>query len=167
VNSVGPRIGASFGLWRFTVGLAKHSNEREMMSVRKDLELIKKEFRRLDPNVQENERGFEICIVLIAAAFVIGPNIERLVSFTGYSQTLVADISRRMHDAGIWTSDEIDTDHWFNADDKWSIGLWIHCLVAEGLLVTRRQADGKWEYRVLGGNESSGGAALRGRETKQ
>ena len=58
----------------------------------------------------------------------------------------MADISRRMHESGLWANGEVNAGHWFDGDTRWTVGLWTDVLVAEGLLVARRRDYGQWEY---------------------
>ena len=109
--------------------------------------MIKEEIQRLDPALSRDDLGFHTAVVLLPAVLVVGPDIDRLVAFTGYSRSFVADISRRMHESGLWANGEVNADHWFEGD-KVTAGLWVDCLVAEGLLVARRREDGQWEYRA-------------------
>ena len=111
------------------------------------LNVIKEEVRRLDPKLRSDELGFQAAVILMAAALVKGPNTEPLASFTGYPTGVVADISKRMHEAGLWENGTVKTDHWFDGD-KWTVGFWADTLVAEGLVVTHHREDGEREYRV-------------------
>jgi len=45
--------------------------------------LIKEEIRKLDPALETDEHVFQVAVVLMAAAFVTGPNTQRLSVFTG------------------------------------------------------------------------------------
>jgi hypothetical protein len=95
----------------------------------------------------EDEYGFKAAVVLMSAAFVTGPSTEGLVASTSYPASLVAEILRRMRQAGIWRNGSVPTDHWFQGE-KWTPGFWSDTLVAEGFLVARQRHYGKWEYRT-------------------
>ena len=41
---------------------------------------IKEEVQLLDPNLDEDDDGFQVAVVLMSAAFVTGPNTEGLVA---------------------------------------------------------------------------------------
>jgi len=117
------------------------------------LDVIKEEIRKLDPGLEsDDEHAFQTAVVLMAAAFVTGPNTLRLSVFTGFPASLIADISKRMHRAGLWESGIVETDHWFDGD-KWTPGFWADTLVADGSLVTQFRKDGEREYRVLNREE--------------
>ena len=111
------------------------------------LEVITDEVRRLDPDLDPSDSEFQLAVILMAAAFVTGPNTDQIASFTGYHPQIVADVSKRMHEAGLWEDGVVKCDHWFDGD-KWTAGLWCDTLVGEGLLESRCNEDGQREYRV-------------------
>lgn len=111
------------------------------------MDVIKEEVQLLDPDLEVNEFGFQVAVVLISAALVTGPNTESLIAFTGYPAHLVAEISDRMHKAELWRNGTVESDHWFDGA-KWTVGIWIDRLVAEGGLLAQRREDGEWVYRV-------------------
>lgn len=112
------------------------------------VDVIKGEVQLLDPNLDINEFRFQTAVILMSAALVTGPNTECLAEFTGYPAHLVAEISDRMHHAGLWGDGEVKSDHWFKGE-RWTAGIWTDCLVAEGLMLARQRKDGQWEYRAL------------------
>jgi hypothetical protein len=57
---------------------------------------LQKGIRELDPEMDFESADFRTAAILLAAAFHIGPHVDRLVQFTGYPMTFVADIDRRM-----------------------------------------------------------------------
>jgi hypothetical protein len=71
----------------------------------------KTEVQQSDPDLGEDDSGFQAAGGLIAGAFVAGPNTESLAAFTGYPVDLVVDISRRMHVVGLWKDGAVETDH--------------------------------------------------------
>jgi hypothetical protein len=121
------------------------------------VDLIKQEIQQLDPTLDQNDFGFRTAVVLMSAAFVTGPNRESLTAFTGYPPSLVAEISDRMHQAGLWRDGAVNSDHWFRGE-KWTAGIWTDCLVAEGLMLARQRKDGQWEYRALKERSAIGGS---------
>jgi hypothetical protein len=84
------------------------------------VDVIKEEVQLLDPDLEVNEFGFQVAVVLISAALVTGPNTESLVAFTGYPAHLVAEISDRMHKAELWRNGTVESDHWFDGA-KWTL----------------------------------------------
>lgn len=111
------------------------------------LEVITDEVRRLDLELDPSDSGFQLAVILMAAAFVTGPDIERIASFTGHPRQMVADVSRRMHEAGLWEKGVVKSDYWFQGD-KWTAGLWCDTLVAEGRMKSRCNENGQREYGV-------------------
>ena len=120
------------------------------------IDVIKQEVQKLDPSLDQNDFGFRAAVVLMAAAFVTGPNVENLAAFTGYPLSLVTEISDRMHQAGLWRDGAVNSDHWFRGE-KWTQGIWTDCLVAAGLMVARQRKNGEWEYRALNKGVAIGG----------
>jgi hypothetical protein len=85
-------------------------------------DVVKEEVQLLDPILDMNEFGFQAAVILMSAALVTGPNTESLAAFTGYPAHLVAEISDRMHQAGLWGDGEAKSDHWFKGE-KWTAGI--------------------------------------------
>src|ERR1039458_5167557 len=104
------------------------------------VDVIREEVQLLDPNLEHDDFGFQTAVILMSAAFVTGPHTERLAAFTGYPAGLVAEISRRMHQAGLWSDGVVESDHWFH-DEKWTAAIWADSLVAAGLLFARQRED--------------------------
>jgi hypothetical protein len=113
-----------------------------------DVDVIKKEVQLLDPSSHQNNIGFRVAVVLMSAALVTGPDTESLAAFTGYPPNWVAEISQRMHRAGLWRDSEVNSDHWYRGK-KWTAGIWTDSLVAVGLMRARQRENGKWEYQAL------------------
>lgn len=120
------------------------------------LDVIKRDVQRLDSALNQNEFGFQAAVLLMSAAFVTGPDTESLATFTGYEPSLVAEISVRMHQAGLWRAGAVNSDHWFRGE-KWTAGIWTDSLVAEGLVLAQQRDDGQWEYRALNRRAAIGG----------
>jgi hypothetical protein len=113
------------------------------------LDLIKAEIKRLNISSTSDDQDFQTVVILLAAAFLAGPNTDRLISLTGYSPELVTCIANRMRESGLWTSHEVHDDEWFDRDDNWRpLVLVTHVLVAKGLLVARQREDGKRVCRL-------------------
>jgi hypothetical protein len=114
------------------------------------LEIIKKEVEKLDPALAgaENDEAYQVAVILLSAAFVEGPNVDRLVKFTGYSRDFIADISRRMHGSGLWENGFVHDDHWFRGDRYATMIFWTDTFVATGQIVVKRSADGQFLYRM-------------------
>ena len=72
-------------------------------NINKDiLGIIEEEVVKLDPAFKgegDNE-SFQTAVVLLAAADVVGPEIDSLVAFTGYSGDFIVGISHNMRTSG-------------------------------------------------------------------
>src|ERR1035441_8144561 len=93
------------------------------------LEHVKAGIRELDPDLDPESPEFRTAVILMAAAFVVGPRVDLLVQFTGYSKTFVANIARRMRAYELWGDGKVRTDDWFEGD-RVTVMFWTHCLVA-------------------------------------
>jgi len=117
----------------------------------KTLEEIKDEILKVYPFggreiVDSNEAN-----VLLSAAFFVGPDMARLVNFTGCPQNVVGDISCRMQDSALWWNGEVSMEHWFDDNLSWKYDSFEQdCSVATGDRVASRTEEGKWEYRASG-----------------
>jgi hypothetical protein len=113
------------------------------------LDETKAKILELEPAYDPTSPRFRTAVVLMAATFVIGPNVDLLVKFTGYPKTDVADIARRMRASDLWSEDEVDSDDWFYGNKIWDLYFQLHCLVAEGLIRAYRNADGQILYDAI------------------
>jgi hypothetical protein len=99
--------------------------------------LIKTELELLDPALQghETDNDYRAGVVLLAAVWVTGADIEQLATFTGYDQDFVAAISLRMLKSGLWEeSGLVHSDHWFHKGCYSNAAFWCDVLVGLGLL---------------------------------
>ncbi len=111
------------------------------------LAMYKSNARGLGFSPQWGVEEFQVAVIVIAAASLIGPFPKRLVSFTGYPPSLVARAARNMRKAGLWRGDEIDDAAWFNDDGSTRPAEVVsHILVALGIQLARKR-NGRWEYR--------------------
>jgi hypothetical protein len=118
----------------------------------KVLHLIGEEVERLDPALQgkETEDGYQAGVVLLAAVWVTGTDINKLIAFTGYDRDFVGAISLRMHKAGLWEEgDFVHSDHWFNENGDYCVDFWIDVLVGLGLLFAKRDGNGSFWYQAV------------------
>ena len=132
----------------------EEDREREAKSRMKGktLDEMEDEAKRASPFMAQDEQESQFVRVLLAAAFFVGPNIDRLVSFTGYSRNFIAEISVRMHDSGLWADGDVCVRHWFDDEFEWTeFGLRQDCLVASGYMVkSYGGGDGTLEYHISG-----------------
>ncbi len=113
------------------------------------LEEIKAEIEKLEPDLKgkEDDLDYRTAVVLLAA-LAVGPSVDRLVEFTGYSRDFIAGISLRMHASGLWEGRGVHVSHWFQGDLFSSAPFWADVLVAQGLVEARRAANGELQYRM-------------------
>jgi len=119
------------------------------MNEMKALELIRKELERLDPTLkgQETDDDYRAGVVLLAAVWIAGTDIEQLTVFTGYDRNFVAAISLRMQKSGLWKEDDIvHSDHWFHENCYSSAVFWADVLVALGKLAAKPDGRGDFCY---------------------
>ena len=114
------------------------------------MEKKKKEVEKLDNDMEgeENDEAYKVAVILLPAAYVEGPNVDRLVKFTSYSRDFIAGISRRMHGSGLWENGFVHDDHWFRGDRYATMIFWTDTLVATGQIVAKRSEDGQFLYRM-------------------
>ena len=97
------------------------------------------EVMRLDPSVKVDDPAFGTAVVVLAAA-VVGPNIKRIASFTGYGRPFVAEKARRLRKQKVWVGGKLDVD-WFKPKGEGVVAFWLDVVLADGLLV--RQSNAK------------------------
>jgi hypothetical protein len=128
----------------------EENREREAKSRMKGKTLneIQDEARRAEAFLSQDEEELKSVRVLLAAAFFVGPNVDRLVSFTDYSRDFIAEISVRMHDSGLWADGEVCVGHWFDNEFKWTeLGFFQDWHVASGDMVKCHSGEnGTLEY---------------------
>lgn len=127
------------------------------------LEQLKAANQELAPDFDPESPEFRTAVILMAAAYLLGPRVDLLVQFTGYPLTVVADIAHRMRTYGLWRDSEVRTEGWWE-DDRLTGAFWADCLVAQGLMyVTRaRRLSAVYRIRPVENAELGGTAASRG-----
>jgi hypothetical protein len=118
------------------------------MNKMKALELIRKELERLDPALkgQETEDDYRAGVVLLAAVWATGTDIDKLILFTGYNRNFVAAISLRMHKSGLWNEGVAHSDHWFHENCYSSAVFWADVLVGLGKVFAKPDGCGDFRY---------------------
>jgi hypothetical protein len=112
------------------------------------LEQIKIDVLRMDPTLDRKCREFRLGVLLVAASWV-GPDIERLVTFTRFPRKFVEAISVNMRACGLWADGTVHTDHWFEGDNVDKDEFWLDCLVADGIMEVKRSESGQTVFRRL------------------
>jgi hypothetical protein len=118
----------------------------------KRLDDIRAQIRLVNPCLEADKQERMVLDVLLAAAFFVGPNIERLVSFTRAPLSMVANISCRMYDSGLWSKGTANIEHWFDENMRWTeYGIQQDCGIAIGDLVAKRGGEKEgWIYESSG-----------------
>jgi hypothetical protein len=124
------------------------------------LEEIKASVQQQDPVLDRRRPEFRLPVLLTAAA-IVGPDIDRLVSFTHYSRKFVEAVSRRMRACGRWTDAKVHVDHWYDGDKMIPAVFWVDCLVADGTAEIGRTQEGEEWYCAIPNGRKIRLAALR------
>jgi len=87
-------------------------------------------------------------MVMVGAAFV-GPNVDRLVQLTGYTQEYVDQIASRLEASGLWKEATLDYDPW--DDEKIGCTAFImDLLIAVGACIRGEKAvSGQYQFRAV------------------
>jgi hypothetical protein len=102
--------------------------------------------KELYPSLDRHNTAFECVAVACVAALYTGPNINKLVAFTGYLRKTVTDVAGRMRASGLWENGIAHSaDIWAGEELKLT-GLLLIGEVAKGRLIARRRTDGVWVY---------------------
>jgi hypothetical protein len=109
------------------------------------LEHVKIGIRELDPELDPESPEFRTAVILMAAAYLVGPDVDLLVQFTGYPMSVVSDIAHRMRANGLWSDVQARTEGWFEGDKVTGV-FWLDCLVADGEVYVERAANGEELY---------------------
>lgn len=96
-----------------------------------NLQEIKNEIKRMDPNCPEDDEAFKAQVVLLASA-VIGPGIDGLRKFTGYPRSLLAKFNHNLRKSGVWRNGKVCAN-WDDEKDG-GISFGLDTCVALGLM---------------------------------
>jgi hypothetical protein len=114
--------------------------------------LIRAELERLDPAFvgSETEDNYRAGVVLLAAVWVTGTDIDEVIQITAYDRDFVAAISQRMHRAGLWEEGGfVHSDHWFDENGYYSsVAFWVDLLVGLGKLLAKPDGNGSFWYQT-------------------
>ncbi|MGA7622102.1 MAG: hypothetical protein WB630_08825 [Candidatus Acidiferrales bacterium] len=111
---------------------------------------VKLEIQKMDPSLDPESPEFRTAVTVMAATFVVGPDVDLLAQFTGYPMTFVANIACRMRRYELWSDDQVCTGDWLEGD-RVNMMFWVHCLVAEGLMRIARNENGERVYATIPG----------------
>jgi hypothetical protein len=123
---------------------------REAESIKEAaLQSMRKDVRNIDETLEEDTYAFQSAMVLLASELV-GPYIERIVTFLGYPRGFVQAIGARLQEAKIWEHDQVHCGGWFDPK-KGAIAFMLDLGVAEGKMMRRwSQEQNKYVYYATG-----------------
>ena len=107
------------------------------------LQSIHDTVRGVDETLPENDPRFMAAMVLIASEMV-GPYVDRLVSFLEYQHSFVAAIAARLVESRVWDGDEVRCEKWFDPEIG-GTAILLDILVATGELM-RTWSEEKSDY---------------------
>ena len=103
----------------------------------------------------ERDIHFGRCIMLLAAAsFVTGVNVDQLAAYTGYPKDFVERVAERMKATGLWDENFIAGERWFGEDGRLTADIIEYALVAIGEVKCKRNKAGIIEFYNPGTGES-------------
>jgi hypothetical protein len=91
---------------------------------------VKRLVLKSDPGLKQDDPGFRAAVVLLSSAHV-GPNIRRLVVFTGFTAGEIAGFSKNLRKSKVWRGSKVRAD-WFG--ENGGIALALDVNVALGYL---------------------------------
>jgi hypothetical protein len=107
------------------------------------LQGMRRDVWNMDETLAEDSYTFQAAMVLLASELV-GPYVERIATFVGYSPGLVQVIAARLQEAKIWEGDKVCCESWFDPK-KGAMAFMLDLLVAEGKVI-RRWSEEKKQY---------------------
>jgi hypothetical protein len=107
------------------------------------LQGMRRDVWNMDDSLTEESYTFQAAMVLLASELV-GPYVERIATFVGYSPGLVQVIAARLQEAKIWEGDKVCCESWFDPK-KGAMAFMLDLLVAEGKVI-RRWSEEKKQY---------------------
>ena len=97
------------------------------------LQGMRRDVWNMDATLAEDSYTFRAAMVLLASELV-GPYVDRIVTFLGYPPGLVQVITARLYEAKIWDVDEARSESWFDPH-KGTVAFLLDLMVAEGELI--------------------------------
>ena len=95
------------------------------------IQQLRKEVKRLDPNLSEEDEGFSAALVLLAAGNV-GTSWRKIADFTCLDPHLVKLFVSRLQRNKVFTHGKINCE-WFDRENG-DISFWMDVCVAQGLM---------------------------------
>lgn len=110
------------------------------------LEGMRRDLWNMDGAMEEDSYSFQAGMVLLASELV-GPYVDRVATFLGYSRRLVQGMGARLHEAKIWDGNEVRSDNWLDLEQG-AMAFLLDMMVAEGKLIRRwSEARKQFAYR--------------------
>ncbi len=85
-------------------------------------------------------------MVVVISALEVGPDVDRLVEYTGYVKDFIEAISHRMRAARLWIGDLVDDREWRDKDEELLLDIFRHASVAQGSLLREVNENGGCAY---------------------
>ena len=98
-------------------------------------------------HVAQNPDPISEAILILVAAARLGPNVTRFAEFIRVDREVVAAISVRMREAGLWRDDSVDDSEWLGR--KGMESLWLQAHVALGQAIREKTDGGGVRYRDI------------------
>ena len=108
------------------------------------LRSMREDLQGMGDSLTEDSYAFKAGMVLFASELV-GPYVDRIASFLGFSRSFVQVIGTRLVESKIWKGDAVECDKWFDSEKGYTAFL-LDLLVAEGR-ATRQWSKEKGAYR--------------------
>jgi hypothetical protein len=99
--------------------------------------------------IDKDEATFDSAVVMVAA-HVEGPDVERIARVTAYPSEFIDQIGVRLTESGLWKNDRTDYQEWDPTTDIGMIRFTMDHLVALGKLRrTGIKKNGRYEYEAV------------------
>ena len=92
----------------------------------------------------EGTYSFQAALILVASE-ILGPYPGRIATFLGYPVAVVQVVGDRLHEAGIWTADEVRNEGWSDPLSGYTNAT-LDVMVAQGRL-RRRWSEGDQQFQ--------------------
>ena len=123
----------------------------ECKTAEEKLKFIEETVEECLPDIEkdEDELIFQTAVVLFAA-MVVGTNIDDLTALTSYPRELVADISFRPRNSGLWVNGRVCYEHWSLDEDMVKpVAILLDVMVVMGDLTRKREESGAFRYKLV------------------
>lgn len=92
---------------------------------------LKKEIRRMDPNLKPTDESFDTAVILLAST-IVGPNVLSVSRYTGIATPEVAKRAKNFRESKVWSGKKVRAGEWFDKDG--GIAFWLDVSVGDGML---------------------------------